>query len=217
MTFLLFFAVIYSNPLGYPSMPKPDIHRLLEFQKLLAQFNEVDRRLHRKRDGKYQQENDSEHSYNLVMSAWYVSSFFPHLDQNLILRYALVHDFVEVFAGDTYIFASAEELASKSDREKVALDRLKEEWNDFADLTRYAHEYEELANEEAKFVYALDKVMPMMTIYIHDGYTWATEGVTLAQLRNKKASQVEVSPEIKPYFDELCEVLLNAPELIPAE
>jgi putative hydrolase of HD superfamily len=75
-------------------------------------------------NGKYIQENDTEHSYNLAMTAWYLAAYFPELDKNKLIRYALVHDLVEIHAGDTFAFGDAKHIASKSEREAAALNQL---------------------------------------------------------------------------------------------
>ena len=193
---------------------KADINRLIELQQLLATFSQVERMNHRSHNGTFIHENDTEHSYNLAMSAWYIAQWFPELDKTLVIQYALVHDLVEVHAGDTYIFATKEELASKKQREADALLRLEAEWSDFSEMNHTIRKYEDRPDAESKFVYALDKIMPMMLTYIHNGYTWKQEGVTLDMLHKSKIAKVSVSPEILPYFEELHALLLARPDLI---
>lgn len=148
-------------------MTKPDIHRVIEFQKLLLQFAHVERVTHRKHKDSVIQENDTEHSYNLAMTAWFMAEYFPELDRDLIIRLALVHDMVEIHAGDTYIYADTEVLATKRDREAQALQQLKADWSDFPEMTQHIEDYEHRTSAESRFVYALDKIMPMMLIYIN--------------------------------------------------
>lgn len=193
---------------------KPTIERLLELQKLLLEFSNVERVLHRRRNNELQMENDTEHSYDLAMTAWYLTKWYPHLDKNKIIKYALVHDFVEVHAGDTFTYGSEESLASKDKREADALRKLQKEWSDFDELTDEIVRYESLADEEAKFVYALDKIMPVMMIFIHDGYSWKEHKITAKMLYDKKKNQVVQSPEIYPYFIELHDLLLKHPEIV---
>ena len=190
----------------------------MDFQRFLVAFSHVERVTHRKhRDDSWVYENDTEHSYNLAMTAWFLAEYFPELDKSLVIKYALVHDLVEVHAGDTYVYADPEEIASKADRETKALKQLENDWPDFADLTRTIHEYEQKASPEANFIYALDKIMPIMMIYIHDGYTWSQEDINLGRLDEAKRSKVSLSPEILPYYEKLYEILLNSPHLIPTK
>lgn len=199
-------------------MSKPDIARLIAFQRLLLNFSHVARVVQRPvaaTSDKYIAENDTEHSYNLAMTAWFLASYFPELNPNRVIRYALVHDLVEIHAGDTYIYADAATLASKSKREAAALEQLEAEWPDFSTMTETIHEYEAKDTPEAQFVYALDKIMPIMLIYISQGYTWHKEGITLKQLDAIKRTKVSVSAEIQPYYEQLYELLVASPHLIP--
>lgn len=195
-------------------MNKPDIHRLLELQKLFAEFNQIDRGVHRTHGDNYVPENDTEHSYNLAMTAWYLCQWFPELDSSLVIKYALAHDLVEIHAGDTFFYGTEEELASKADREAKALEKLRSDWPDFAEMTEAARTYELKDSAEARFVYALDKVMPIMLVFIHDGYSWKENGITAKVLHEYKQDKIALSPEIKPYFDELYELLLKHPHII---
>ncbi len=196
-------------------MNQPDIYRLLELQMLLQSFNEVDRKLHRKHAGKMRPENDTEHSYNLAMTAWFLAPHFSELNKDLLIKYALVHDLVEVHAGDTYIYGTNEELSTKADREKVAAAKLLADWADFSEIHELIEKYENKTDPEARFMYALDKIMPIMQIYIHKGYTWQKEGITAEQLHANKYDKVKLSPEVTPYYEQLYELLLASPELIP--
>lgn len=198
-------------------MNQPDIHRLLEFQKLLLDFAHIERVLKRKHHGKYIRENDTEHSYNLAMTAWFICEYFPELDQLTVIKTALVHDLVEVHAGDTYIYADQATLATKAEREAAALERLKEEWADFPDMLLSIENYEHRDTPEARFVYALDKLMPMMLIYGNEGKTWQEEGITVKKLHTAKQQKVAVSPEINPYYEKMYELLLASPDLIKPE
>jgi putative hydrolase of HD superfamily len=197
-------------------MQKPGIERIIEFQQLLLKFSHIDRMIHRKPASNkgYVLENDSEHSYNLAMTAWFLAEYFPELDKDLVIRLALIHDLVEVHAGDTYVFADEAELASKKDRERAALQKLKKEWDDFKSLTDHIMEYENLTSSEAKFVYALDKVLPVITIYINEGFTWKDKSITTEMLYKEKIPKVSLFPDIESYYLKLHELLLRSPHLI---
>jgi 5'-deoxynucleotidase YfbR-like HD superfamily hydrolase len=186
---------------------RPDIRRLISFQRLLLQFQAVERVTHVAKGEAFRAENDTEHSYNLAMAAWFLSAYFPHLDQDKLIRYALAHDLVEIHAGDTYIYADQAQLNTKADREAKALRQLEADWPDFRDMTATIHAYESKTDEESKFVYALDKIMPILVIFISEGYTWQKEGITPERLDSVKRHKVRLSPEIAPYYDELYELL----------
>lgn len=183
------------------------LEKLIAFTNLLEEFRKVERVLHVPRQERY--ENDTEHSYNLAMMAWYiVSSTTNNLDQNKVLRYALVHDFLEVYAGDTYIYSEdAVHLASKHARETSAIAKLRETLTEFHDLHATIDAYEARNDAESRFVYALDKIEPIIHLYLDNGRTWKEEKVTFQMLYENKKDKVALSPEIKPYFDELVTLL----------
>jgi putative hydrolases of HD superfamily len=194
---------------------RPTIERLFDLQEFLAAFSRIDRVVHRKHhNGSWTFETDTEHSYNLAMTAWYLADFFPELNKDLVIKYALVHDLPEVHAGDTFLFDTPEVLAGKADREAAAIKQLDQEWPDFQDALQHIHGYEKRETNEAKFVYALDKIMPIMTIYLNEGYSWEVKEITLEKLHDAKVDKVALSPEIQPYFESLHEVLQKAPHII---
>lgn len=210
-------AQAVQDPPWYTRHMKPSLERILELQRLLAAFNQVDRMVHRKHADDYRAENDTEHSYNLAITAWFIAQYFPELDLQKVLTYSLAHDLVETYAGDTYAFAAAEELDTKEEREQAAIQRFKDEWSDFSELTNAMTAYQHRVDNESRFVYALDKVMPVMLVYIHEGYSWKKNHVTTGMIHDYKIDKVALSKEIAPYFQELCELLLAHPELITKE
>lgn len=196
-------------------MTKPSLKRIIELHELLDSFAAIERVIHIKRRGKFELESDTEHSYNLAMTAWFIADHFPEIDKDKVIKLGLVHDLVEIHAGDTFAFAEQEHLDSKAAREAAAQKLLAEDWKDFPDLHAAIQEYEERETPEARFVYALDKLMPMFTIYLNEGRTWHEHNLSLDRLHNEKKHKVQVSPEISPYVDELYELLLKSPHLLP--
>lgn len=194
---------------------KPTLKRLLELQSLLHTFQSIERALYPPYSTRH--ENDTEHSYNLAMTGWFLASHFPHLDRDRVIRLALVHDLVEIYAGDTYFYGDEATLASKIKREAAALERLRSEWTDFPEMTETIHSYEQRESEEAKFVYALDKIMPIMVIYLGNGETWKQDKVTHQQLHSAKRDKVTASEEINDYYQQLHQLLLENPDLFPPE
>lgn len=187
--------------------PKPALQRLIALQSLLAQFAAIERSIHV--PPSFRHENDTEHCYNLAITAWFLSASFPELDRDQLIRFALAHDLVEVHAGDTNVFGSPADLASKHERETAALHRLEAEWADFPNMLETIRMYEHKETAEAKFIYALDKIMPVMMIFIGNGHTWQLEGITHQQLHEAKQHKVALSPGINEYYQQLHELLLE--------
>ena len=192
----------------------PDLHRIIQLQSFLHEFHSIERVIHFSATSD-RRETDTEHSYTLSIIAWYVSQYFPELDTNLCIRLALVHDLVEIYAGDTFTFGDQMMIDSKADREKEALLKLEKVWPDFNELTEDIHNYEDLKTPESNFVYVLDKIVPIIVIYLGEGRTWKEFNITLDDLKNNKKYKVLKSPQAAHYFDALVELLKDKPELFP--
>lgn len=183
------------------------LNSLLSFARILGELQTVERVIRVKESDRW--ENDVEHSYSLAMLAWYVldTGKFP-LDREKVLRYALAHDLVEVYAGDTYLYSEDKELlASKPERERLAAERLAAELPEVPDMHEALRAYVAKDDAESRFVYALDKIEPVLKIYLDGGRTWKEKKITLDMLYEKKKDKVELSPEISPYFDDLITLL----------
>lgn len=154
-------------------------------------------------------ENDAEHSFQLALAAWYLACTekLP-LDIGKVLRYALAHDLVERYAGDVPAYnRSPQADALKREREREALARIEQEFLEFPQLSASIHAYERREDPEARFVYAVDKLLPMANNYLAGGVAWKTSRVTLAMLRDVKDRTIAASSEVYVYWEALRAVL----------
>ncbi len=184
-------------------MEKKGLAKLLEFVRMQNAFRLVERVTYA--NGTDRMENDTEHSYNLAMLAWYVAdSEKLDLDRNLVVKYALIHDLVEVYAGDTPVYSDdVAHVASKKDRERDARERLAKEFPSFTGLHELMEQYEQREDRESRFVCALDKLQPVLQTYLDGGRIWKEKGVTIKMIYERKKDKIALSPEIQPYFDEM--------------
>lgn len=179
--------------------------RLADLQQLIADFAKVKRVPHLADNG--QSENDVEHSFGLALTCWYLHpKIAPQLDLAEILKYALAHDIVELHAGDTFIF-DEENWSTKEEREKAALVSLREDWSDFKELSDYAEGYMQKISEEAKFVKAVDKLLPVIMVELGErDEFWRRHKITLEMERENKVT-IKVSEMMAPYYELLCDWL----------
>ena len=191
---------------------KPDIHRLIELHRLLLLFQNIKRMSYLPGEVK-DQENDVEHSYFLAMLAWYLAPHFPHLDRDRMIRVALAHDLVEVHAGDTFVWGDQEQLNTKDERETAAIVRLEEEWSDFGELNQAIHEYKDKTSEEAKFVYALDKLTPAIVNYLADGRSWLENDITIEMFKIEKEKKIPKDSPVYQYYRQILAFFETKPEL----
>lgn len=183
-------------------MPEyPSMERLAELQQMIADFAKIKRVPHLADNE--QPENDVEHSFGLAVTCWFLQpKIAPQLDLLKILQHALAHDIVELHAGDTYVF-DTERSATKETREREALDIVAADWPDFPELASFAQGYMDKTDEEAKFVKAVDKILPVLMIEIGRGRThWEELGVNLQMEVDHKKS-IFVSDHVAPYYQML--------------
>lgn len=109
-------------------------------------------------------ESDTDHSFMLGLIACALRDLCaPELDRGKLAEYALIHDLVEVYAGDTATLGMIDK-SEKEDREHQALLRLKKEWDPtFPWLAECIENYENQTEPEARFIKVLDKLMPSLT------------------------------------------------------
>ncbi len=138
--------------------------------KLLIAFNKVDRSIYVDMEGT--KESDTDHSVMLAVIACAVAeSLKLGLDIGKVAQYALVHDLVEVYAGDvsTLDFRNTD-FAAKEANEQAALERIKKEFGKtFPWIHQTIEAYESLKDAEARYIKTLDKAMPAITHLYSDG------------------------------------------------
>jgi putative hydrolase of HD superfamily len=187
----------------------PNVKRLIELQSLLLKFQIVERRTRHPETRR--RENDVEHSYHLAMAAWFLAPHF-NLDKDRAIRVALAHDLVEIYAGDTFAFAEQADIDGKDEREEIALEQLRRECADFPELLECIEDYKHKGSEEAKFVYALDKIMPAIMNYLDGGETWRDHKVTIEKFQAEKEKKIPQDSVLYLYYTELLAMLRETPE-----
>ena len=189
------------------------LQRILTFTQLLSAYRNVERMI--PLPGSDRKENDQEHSYSLAMLAWYIADTHQlTLNREKLLKYALVHDIVEVYAGDTYLYTTdTEKRNSKHQREQEAAERLKKEFPEFEEMHTLIHQYEHKTDEESKFIYALDKIEPMLYIYLDNGRMYREENISLEMILEHKKEKVALSQTTKEIFEEMIELLKENKEM----
>jgi putative hydrolase of HD superfamily len=144
--------------------------KILQLGSLILDFGKINR-ITFHQDGIYS-ESDTDHTVMLgILGTAIASKLYKDLDLGLIAQFALVHDLVEVYAGDTPTLMGAdfEFLKQKEGREQVALDQIKKEFgDDFEWIHQSIEKYEKLDTKEARFVKVLDKILPKITVILNN-------------------------------------------------
>ena len=112
-----------------------------------------------------------------------------------MLKYALIHDFVERYAGDVPTFASEVERNDKVIREQESLKRLSEEYKGFSDLVASMQKYETKEDAEALFVWSVDKMQQLIMGDLDNWRSYAEKPITYDEFTKKYTELLEKSSE----------------------
>lgn len=151
-------------------------------------------------------ENDAEHSWHLALMAVLLREYAnaPELNLARVVEMVLVHDLVEIDAGDTYCYDDAGN-ANKAERERLAADRIFGLLPaDHAQrLQAIWEEFEERRTAEARFAAALDRIQPLMHNYFTGGVVWRQHRIGSAKVRERNQHVVEGSVVLWEYAEAL--------------
>lgn len=150
-------------------------------------------------------ENDTEHSWSLAMMCMVLSEYANEkIDLLKTMTMVLIHDIIEIDAGDTYAYDDKGNV-TKREREVKAAERIFKILPE--DQAKYMRdlweEFEEAQSPEAKFALTLDKVQPAMLNDITGGISWKEHGVKESQIRKRNEKTHEGSEEIWQYCKEI--------------
>lgn len=161
------------------------MERLEKQLKLLIELDQLKNVLRRTRvkSAEGRLENSGEHSWHVALMAVLMEEHAnAPVDICRVMKMLLIHDVVEIDAGDTFVYDTA---ASKEQAEKEikAAERLfgmlpREQGKELLALW---HEFEAAQTDDAKYAKALDRLIPMLLNYHNDGKSWQEHGVTREQ------------------------------------
>ena len=158
------------------------LERQLTFALELDKEKNVLRQTHLSGHGR--RENDAEHAWHMAVMAWVLREYSNEpVDIGKVMLMCLIHDVVEIDAGDTYAY-DPEAKKTQQAREDAAKARifgmLPEDQRAF--LTALFDEFEACATSEAKFARAMDNLQPLILNHSNGGGDWAEHGVSAEQV-----------------------------------
>jgi 5'-deoxynucleotidase YfbR-like HD superfamily hydrolase len=151
-------------------------------------------------------EDDTSHAYSVALIAWQLNEAVgAGLDDAKLLKYALIHDFVEVHAGDVCAFASPEARRQKEIDEAAALERLREEYADAPDFIAAIDAYQAHEDDTVVFVWSCDKMQALLQGQLDNWRCYYELGITDEQFAAKIAEQrPRIHPALLEFYDEFC-------------
>ncbi|KRB73854.1 phosphohydrolase [Nocardioides sp. Root190] len=137
-------------------------------------------------------ENDAEHSWHLALMVTLLAEYADEpIDVGHAIKLVIIHDLVEIYAGDSPVFDPAA-VVGQQEREEAAADRLFTLLpHDQAGWVRALwDEFEAAATPEARFCKAMDRLEPMLLNWLNRGGTWQMPGATETTVRAREAGVV---------------------------
>lgn len=174
-------------------MTEDRLTQIVVFCKLIDKEKFVQRRTYLS-DGE-RLENDAEHAWHMAMMALLLSDYSnDKVDVLKVVSLLLVHDLVEIYAGDTFAY-DEEGKKTQRERELAAADRLYSQLpEDLAVKMRSLwDEFEEWGSAESKFAHTLDNFQPLLLQHASQGRAWREGGRRLSEVLGRNSRSAEGS------------------------
>lgn len=150
-------------------------------------------------------ENDAEHAWHMAIMAYLLREYAnEEVDIAKVMLMCLIHDIVEIDAGDTYAYDS-EGLATQKEREDKAKERIfsllpEDQKNELISLF---DEFEKYETPEAKFAHSMDNFQPLILNNSNEGGDWKEHGVTSKQVYGRQSKTRLGSEKIYEITDQI--------------
>lgn len=177
------------------------------FEKQLKFITEIDRMKHILRrtllvDGS-RRENDAEHSWHIGVMAMLLREYAdPAVDVERVVKMCLVHDLIEIYAGDTFAFDVSANV-DKAEREKASADKLYALLppEQGSELRALWEEFDAEQTLDAQYAAAMDHLQPFIHNVMTDGHTWKEGHVTREQVYARMAIVKAATPALWPFVE----------------
>ncbi len=150
-------------------------------------------------------ENSAEHSWHAALLAYLLSDFVDiDVDINKVILMLLIHDVVEIYAGDLYAFADATQKAQQKQDEYNAIQQLYDKFptDKASQIKSLWIEFEEGETKEAKFALSMDRILPFLQNMNNHGGSWNTFNVSKQQILKRNKALKEVSAKLWQYINQ---------------
>ncbi len=166
--------------------------------------------------GRVRAENDAEHAWHMAVMAFLLAEHAnEEVDQLKVIKMLLIHDLVEIDAGDTYAY-DEEGIKTQHDREIKGAKRIfgllpEDQGKELMELWL---EFEAYETAEAKFAHTLDNFQPLSLNDANNGYDWKRHGVKKSQILKRNAKTGQGSETIWKCMEEIIEKNIEAGNIV---
>ena len=185
------------------------IAKQLTFALEIDKTKNVFRQTHLSENGR--NENDAEHSWHMAIMAYLLREYAnEEIDIAKVMLMCLIHDIVEIDAGDTYAY-DTESLKTQKMREDAAKKRIfsmlpEEQKTEFIALF---DEFEAYETPEAKFAHVMDTLQPLILNNSNNGSDWRQHGVTAEQVYKRQSKTKLGSKKLFAIIDNIIQENIN--------
>lgn len=178
------------------------LQQQIEFLQEMDKLKAVHRRITVKAAGN-RDENSAEHSWHTALQALLLQQYAEtNIDILRVVKMLLIHDVVEIDAGDTFAFAAHAELDGQNAKEAIAARRIfgllpQDQATEYETLW---HEFEALETPEAQYAKAMDCLLPALQNMNNNGGSWAVYKISRSQILKRNQQLEKVSPPLWQYF-----------------
>lgn len=179
------------------------LRKQLEFILEIDKEKNILRQTHLSGNGR--RENDAEHAWHMAIMAYLLKDYSNEpVDITKVMIMCLIHDIVEIDAGDTYAY-DEEGLKTQKAREDAAKERifslLPEEQK--KELIELFDEFEDFQTAESKFAHAMDNLQPLLLNNSNDGGDWRAHEVIASQVYGRQSKTARGSEKLYEITDQI--------------
>lgn len=161
--------------------------------------------------GKDEREDDAQHSWHISVMAMILADYADEkIDVCKVIKMLLIHDIVELYAGDTFCY-DEEGKKDKEEREKKAAEKVYGMLDEKKgmELKELWEEFEKMESPEAVFAAAMDRLQPMLNNYYNEGGTWKKFDVAQSAIYKRIEPVKRASSRIWEFVEQMLEDAYN--------
>lgn len=191
------------------------LRKQMEFALEIDKEKNIFRQTHLSNHGR--NENDAEHAWHMAIMAYLLREYSNEpIDIGKVMLMCLIHDIVEIDAGDTYAYDLEGQKTQKA-REEAAKEHifsmLPEDQK--SELSSLFDEFEAYETPEAKFAHAMDNVQPLMLNDSNDGADWREHRVHSSQVYGRQSKTRRGSQKLYELVDQLIQKNIKKGNIMP--
>ncbi len=201
---------------GHPTMQTDRLARQIAFIVEIDKLKTILRRTPLTDESR--RENSAEHSWHLAVMTLLLAEYAGEpVDAARAVKLVLIHDIIEIDAGDTFAY-DVQGYLDKDEREQRAAARLFALLPDdqAAELLAFWREFEAMETPESRFANAMDRLQPTLMNHNAHGGTWRDNGVTQAQIERRDAPIGAISVTLGALVQEIIQANIERGYIVPA-